>query len=334
MLNKKIFITGGAGYVGCRLVPYLLDLGYEVSVYDIMYFTDNFLPKDNKKLTIVNGDIRDKKKIKDSCKNHDIFIHLACISNDASYLLDPELSKTVNYDCFKDLVISAKENKIKRFIYASTSSVYGISNKKDVKEDHPLLPLTDYNKYKGLCEPILLDYSSDDFETVIFRPATVCGYSPRMRFDLSVNILTCNALVNNKIKVFGGNQLRPNLHIKDYCKVVELFIEEKKNKVNNQIFNVGYQNLSIIEIANLVKKTLENKFDYKNIEIIKVPSNDNRSYHINSDKINKVLNFSPKFSIENGIEEIVSRYKSKSFNDPLNNIIYHNVKTLLKLKAE
>lgn len=330
---KKIFITGGAGYVGSRLVPYLIEKGYFVTVYDIMHYSSNFLPKESIKLDIIKGDIRDTRKIKECCKDHDYFLHLACISNDASFVLDESLSQSVNFDCFEPMVIAAKENKIKRFIYASSSSVYGISDKQDVKEDHPLLPLTAYNKFKGMCEPLLLKHSNEDFETVIFRPATVCGYGPRMRFDLSVNILTCNAICNNKIRVFGGDQLRPNLHILDYCKAVLLLINAERYKVNKEIFNIGYENLSIREIANKIKHILENEFNFNNIEINIETSNDNRSYHINSDKIFDVLNFRPSLTIEDAVKEIYEKFKSNEFDNPMTNKIYYNVKTLLESKA-
>ena len=220
--KKKIFITGGAGYAGSRYIPTLLDKNNIVTVYDTFYFGD-FL-KNHKNLTKIKGDIRNTKLLEESCADHDVFIHLACMSNDTSFELDEKLSTEINYDCFEGMVKAAKKSSIKRFIYASTSSVYGISNAKDIKEDHPFKPLTLYNKFKGLCEPILLNYSDKNFETVIFRPATLCGYSPRQRFDLSVNVLTAHAIVNNKILVFGGTQLRPNLHVLDYCDLLDLLI--------------------------------------------------------------------------------------------------------------
>jgi len=254
---KKIFITGGGGYVGARLVPILLKKNFKITVYDTFFF-GNVLKK-NKKLKIVKGDIRNIKKLSNSSKNHDIFLHLACISNDTSYELNKKLSKSVNFDCFEPMVIEAKKNHIKRFIYASSSSVYGVSKKKNVKENHPLLPLTLYNKFKGLCEPLLFKHTNKDFSGVVFRPATVCGYSPRMRFDLSVNILTNFAYNKNFINVFGGNQLRPNLHILDYCDAVIKLINAPIKKINNKIFNVGHQNMSISNIARLVKKIISNK---------------------------------------------------------------------------
>tara|TARA_B100001123_G_scaffold169170_1_gene194499 strand:- start:608 stop:1615 length:1008 start_codon:yes stop_codon:yes gene_type:complete len=334
MKTKNIFITGGAGYCGSRLVPQLLDEGYKVTVYDILYFGDSFFSKSNKNLKIIKGDIRDTKKLETACKNHDIFISLACISNDSSFELDEKLSTSVNFEAFEPMVLAAKRSKVKRFIYASTSSVYGISNKKDVKEDHPLVPLTLYNKYKGLCEPLLLKHTDDSFEGVIFRPATVCGYAPRQRFDLSVNILTNHAVNKKKITVFGGEQLRPNLHIQDYCDVIKLFINAPSEKIKNQIFNVGYQNMSIAEIANVVKKVVEKEFsEIKEIPIITAKSDDNRSYHINSDKIKEVLNFVPKRSVEEAARELCVSFKKGFFNKSFDNEYYFNVKRLKQIRA-
>ena len=328
---KKIFITGGAGYCGSRLIPELLKEEYKVVVYDTFYF-GNFLPKKSKNLKIVKGDIRDTNNIHKYSKDCDIFLNLACISNDASFELDEKLSESVNMDAFEPMVLAAKKSGIKRFIYASSSSVYGVSKKKNVKEDHPLVPLTLYNKYKGLCEPILFKHSSKSFETVIFRPATVCGYSPRQRFDLSVNILTNHAINNNIIKVFGGNQLRPNLHIKDYCRVVKLLIRAPSKKISNQIFNVGNENASILQLAKIVKHIVKKEFRLKNdIEIILEKSDDKRSYHINSNKIYKVLGFKPKYTVKDAVIEICNAFKKNKFSDSLNNIQYYNVKKLKKL---
>lgn len=335
MSFKKIFITGGAGYAGSCLVPELLKDGYEVTVYDIMYYTDKFLPKKNPNLNIIKGDIRNKEMVENCCKNHDVFIHLACISNDSSFALDEKLSTTINLDAFEPMVIAAKNAGIQRFIYASSSSVYGISKEKNVTEEHPLVPLTLYNKYKGMCEPLLLKHTNRDFEGVIFRPATVCGYAPRQRLDLSVNILTNFAVNKNMIKVFGGSQLRPNLHIMDYCEAVKMLIESDSDKIKNEIFNIGYQNLSILEIANLVKKVVEREFPEKEqINIIRETSDDNRSYHINSDKIKKILNFTPKRSIENAIEDLCSAFKRDLLTNSFEDDIYFNINRMKNIRAE
>ncbi|MDC3331819.1 SDR family oxidoreductase [Candidatus Pelagibacter sp.] len=333
---KKIFITGGAGYAGGRLVPYLLENNYQVTVYDIMYFGFDHLPTNNKNLKIITGDIRDTEKIKSSIDGNEIFLHLACISNDTSFFLDENLSKTINYDCFEPMVIAAKEAGVKRFIYASSSSVYGVSDKPNVTEDHELLPLTPYNKFKGMCEPLLFKHTSNDFEGVIFRPATVCGYSPRMRFDLSVNILTNFGVNKDFIKVFGGNQLRPNLHIDDYAEVCKQLCEAESKKIKNEIFNVGYENMSILDLAQKVKKNVKEILGKDNLEIKIEESNDNRSYHINSDKINKILGYKPKRSIDLAIQEIISSFKDKKFSntDTFNDDEYFNVKRLKNINAK
>lgn len=332
--KKSIFITGGAGYCGSRLVPQLLEKNYKVTVYDILYFGDDFLPKSNSNLKIIKGDIRNSEFLQKSCYDHDVFVNLACISNDSSFELDKNLSTSINFDAFEPMVIAAKKSGVKRFIYASTSSVYGVSDRTDVKEDHPLVPLTLYNKYKGLCEPLLFKHTDSNFEGVIFRPATVCGYAPRQRFDLSVNILTNHAINNKKIRVFGGQQLRPNLHIQDYCDVIEKFIEASSNKIRNQIFNVGYQNMSISDISKVVKKVVQNEFkELGEIEIVTEKSDDIRSYHINSDKIKKILGFQPQRSVEDAVKDLCFSFKKKIFSETFENDIYFNVKRLKNLKA-
>ncbi|MAI05721.1 MAG: UDP-glucose 4-epimerase [Alphaproteobacteria bacterium TMED87] len=332
---KNIFITGGAGYCGSLLVPQLLESGYRVTVYDTLFFGDDFLPRNNTNLNIIKGDIRNSQKLKDSCQGHDAFISLACISNDASFELDENLSTSINLHAFEPMVKAAKDNGIKRFIYASSSSVYGVSDQKDVKEDHPLVPLTLYNKYKGMCEPILQKYCDNTFTGVIFRPATVCGYGPRLRLDLSVNILTNHALVNNKITVFGGDQLRPNLHIKDYCDVVELLLCCEKEKIQKEVFNVGNQNMSISDIALLVRKIVQEEFpDRGKISIETSPTDDIRSYHINSDKIYNSLGFKPQSSIEDAIRSLCIAYREGRISNSMEKDIFYNIRTMKKLNIK
>ena len=332
---EKIFLTGGAGYCGCILVPKLLSIGHQVKVYDNLYFSNEYLPKNHPNLMIVKGDIRDSEQINKEALGFDTFINLACISNDASFELNENLSTSINMDAFEPMVIAAKKAKIKRFIYASSSSVYGVSDSKNVTEEHPLVPLTLYNKYKGLCEPLLFKHTDNNFTGVVFRPATVCGYSPRMRFDLSVNILTHHAIKKNKITVFGGEQLRPNLHIEDYCDAICLLINANKEKISNQIFNVGYQNLSINEIAQKVKSVVIEEFpEKKELQIIRTESDDKRSYHINSDKIKNILNYSPTRSIEDAIRDLCKEFKKNNFLDSEENDIYYNVKRIKNLNIK
>ena len=335
MQFNSVFVTGGAGYVGSLLIPQLLSRGYKVTVYDIMHFGNDFLPKENPNLKIIKGDIRDTDKILASCKGHDAFVSMACISNDSSFELDEHLSTSVNLDAFEPMVIAAKQAGVKRFIYASSSSVYGVSDKPDVTEDHPLVPLTLYNKFKGMCEPLLQKHTDVNFVGVIFRPATVCGYAPRQRLDLSVNILTNHAVNKNKITVFGGDQLRPNLHVQDYCDTVELLLNAPSDLIQNEIFNVGYQNMSIMDIAHLVKKVVQKEFPEKGaIDIVTTPSDDNRSYHINSDKINRILGYQPKHSIEEAIRDLCQAFNAGKLPNSFEDDFYFNVKRLKRLQAK
>ena len=316
-------------------MPQLLERGYAVTVYDTLYFGADFLPRSNPKLTIVQGDIRDVGKLAAAVAGHDAFVSLACISNDASFELDEKLSTTINLDAFEPMVRAVKAAGVKRFVYASSSSVYGVSDKPDVTEDHPLVPLTLYNKYKGMCEPILKKYCDDDFTGVIFRPATVCGYAPRLRLDLSVNILTNHAVTNNKITVFGGSQLRPNLHVQDYCDAVEMLLSAPREKVQKETYNIGYQNMSIMDIALLVKRVVKEEFPERpEIEIVTTPTDDIRSYHINSDKVYRALGFRPKYSIEDAVRGLCQAFRNGDIRNSMADDWYYNIRTMKKFKVQ
>ena len=327
---KNILITGGAGYVGCVLTPQLLKAGYKITVYDTMWY-DHTLPN-HPNLTLVQGDIRDTAKLGDVFKGTEAVISLACISNDASFELDEKLSTSVNLDAFEPMVVAAKRAGVRRFIYCSSSSVYGVSDQPNVTEDHPLVPVSLYNKYRGRCEPLLWKHQSPDFVCVPIRPATVCGYSPRTRLDLSVNILTNHAVNNNKITVFGGSQMRPNLHIQDMCDLYQLLIELPDEKIAGQTFNAGYQNLSIMEIAQIVRRVVNEEFPEKGeIEIVTTPTDDIRSYHINSDKIARVIGFRPKHTIEDAVRDLCKAFKAGKLPNSLTDDIYFNVKRMKRL---
>jgi len=331
---KHVLVTGGAGYVGNVMVPLLLEKGYKVTVYDILFFGDETLPTQNPRLTVIEGDVRDTAKLARAFSGVDVVLHLACISNDPSFELDEGLSKTINFDCFEPMVIAAKKAGVKRFVYCSSSSVYGVSDSPDVTEDHPLVPLTLYNKFKGMCEPVLFKHQAPDFTCVTIRPATVCGYSPRMRLDLSVNILTNLAVNQGKITVFGGDQLRPNLHIDDMADAYALMVEAPADKIAGQIFNIGYQNLSIARIAEIVRAVVQQEFpDRPPITIETTPSNDPRSYHINSDKIKRVLGFVAKRTVEDAVRDLCRAFKSGKLPDSLTDDRYFNVRTMKAIKA-
>ena len=331
---KHIVVTGGAGYVGSLLCPQLLELGYRVSAFDTCFFGESFLPHSDKNFRLVRGDIRDTNALSRVFAGADIVINLACISNDASFELDERLSTSVNLDAFEPMVMAAKSAGVSRFIYASSSSVYGVSDQPNVTEDHPLVPLTLYNKYKGMCEPLLFRHMSDDFVCTVIRPATLCGYAPRQRLDLSVNILTNLAVNKGKITVFGGAQLRPNLHIQDMCDAYKTFIEIDSAKIQGQIFNCGFENQSIADLAVVVKRVVEREFpNLGDIAITTTPSNDNRSYHINSEKIQRITGFTPKHSVEDAVADLCGAFKSGLLPNSIDDDRYYNVRTLKAIQA-
>jgi nucleoside-diphosphate-sugar epimerase len=318
----RIFITGGAGYVGSMLTPKLLQLGHEVTVYDLMIYGNNVLDL-NPNLKTIKGDIRDIKKLENSIKNHDAFIHLACISNDPSFELNPNLGKSINYDCFEPMVKACKEHGIKRFIYASSSSVYGVKDEDEVTENMSLKPLTDYSKYKAMCEDILINYKSNDFIVTTIRPATVCGYSRRQRLDVIINILTNHAINTGSIKIFGGNQKRPNIDMTDMVRAYIKVIDSESSNINGQIFNVGDENHSVKKLGELVR---QNVGDFVKVE--NIASNDDRSYHINSNKIKKLLGFKLESNINNAIKDVKNAITKDLLVNTMNNSLYYNIKRM------
>jgi nucleoside-diphosphate-sugar epimerase len=328
---RKVLVTGGGGYKGCILVPKLLKAGYFVVVYDLMLFGDKGLPK-HPNLSVVKGDIRDITSYSKALKGCESVIHMACISNDPSFDLDPSLSRTINYECFEPMVVVSKKAGIKRFIYVSTSSVYGVSDAPEVAEDHPFVPLTDYNKYKGMCEPLLVKHQSPGFVTVIIRPATVCGYSPRMRFDLTVNILTNLAVHKGVITVFGGTQKRPNVHIEDITDLYLNLLETPAELINGEAFNAGYENHTVAQLAEFVRIVVQDEYPERApIKVDTSVSNDNRSYHVSSQKIAEKIGWRPRRTIEDAVRDLCKAFKEGKFPDSMTNENYVNVRTVKSL---
>jgi nucleoside-diphosphate-sugar epimerase len=252
-------------------------------------------------------------------------IHLACISNDPSFDLDPKLGKSINLDSFKPLVNAAKESSVNRFIYASSSSVYGIKSEENVTEDLRLEPLTDYSKFKMICEEILLENTTNDFQCTVLRPATVCGVSPRQRFDLSVNILTNHAINKNKITVLGGSQYRPNLHIQDMARAY-LHLLEQGVAISGEVFNVGSENISIADIAERVRLTIN-----PDLEIDYLPTNDLRSYRVDSSKIKEKIGFNLTSSVDEAIKDLGLAFAKGKYVNSLENPLYFNIKRMKEL---
>jgi len=322
---KSVLVTGGAGYVGAVLIPKLLAKGYKVKVVDLYMYGDNVLDnvKANPNLKQIKGDIRDKELLEKEIPGIDAIIHLACISNDPSFELNPALAKSINYDAFTPLVKIAKKNKVKRFIYASSSSVYGIKEEEKVTEELSLEPLTDYSKYKMLCEEVLIKEKVPGFTILILRPSTVCGYSPRLRLDLTVNILTNHAINKRKITVFGGGQKRPNIHIEDMTDLYIKTLEYPDKLIDGKIFNAGYENFTVMQIAEKVRSVID-----KNIPIEVTATDDNRSYQVCSEKIKKELGFSATHSVEEAIEDLRDAFSSGKIPNSMDDIRYYNIKTM------
>jgi nucleoside-diphosphate-sugar epimerase len=332
-LKKRILITGGSGYVGSRLIQLFQKYKnkFHILNYDLNLFGN--VNKGLKYVTNIKADIRNKKKFNIACNKVDAILHLACISNDPTFELNEKLSKDINFDCFENLIKTAKKNGVKKFIYASTCSVYGLSKAKHVRENHPLKPITYYNKYKALCEPVLNKYLDDNFQGVTIRPATVCGYSPKMRFDLTVNILTNYAFNKNTIKVFGGKQTRPNIHIDDICRLyIDLLVKDTK-KINGEIFNAGFENLSILDIAKKVRSEMRRNTK-KDVEIKIEKSADIRSYRVNSDKIKKILKFKPRYNVKKAINDLIINFKKGKIKNSFSNPNYFNIQKLKKINLK
>ncbi len=319
----RILVAGGAGYVGSKLVPALLKSGYEVSVLDLYLYGEVLKPHPN--LKEIKGDIRDLAVVKEALEGCDHVIHLACISNDPSFELNPDLGRSINFDAFEPFVLASKRAGIRRFIYASSSSVYGVKADPNVVETMELEPLTDYSKFKAACEQVLWKYIDESFIGTVLRPATVCGYAPRQRLDVVVNILTNHAYHRRKIRVMGGEQMRPNIHIDDMVEAYAVVLEAPDEMVQGETFNVGYHNHTVREIGEMVARVVGG------CELEIVPTDDNRSYHVSSQKIGEKLGFYPKRTLEEAAQSLVDAFNENKLPDSLEHPRYFNIKTMQRV---
>ncbi len=321
---STVLLTGGAGYVGTQLVPKLLAAGHTVRVLDLFLFGDDVFDGINDpRLEIVKGDIRDLPLVKRSMQGVDAVIHLACISNDPSFELDPNLGKSINYDCFGPMVDYAKDAGVKRFVYASSSSVYGIKDEEHVTESLSLQPLTDYSKFKAMCEDVLMAKREPGFATLILRPATVCGYSRRQRLDVIVNILTNHAYNNRKIRVFGGKQIRPNIHIEDMTDLYVQSLAWDAAAIDGGIYNAGYFNQAVDELAEVVRRRVGD-----DVQVAVEPTDDNRSYRVDSSKIKRELGWSADRSIDQAVDDLLAAFKGGKLPNAMSDPRYFNIKTM------
>lgn len=327
---KRILVTGGAGYVGARLIPELVRDGYKVNVLDWFIYKPDLFDDLSASVKKIKGDIRDLSDVRRSLEDVDKVIHLACISNDPSAELNKEFTLDVNQNGFENLLEACREANLERFIFASSSSIYGISDAPNVYEDHPRIPISLYNISKAWCEDLL--YSKFmDIPFSIIRPATICGFSDRQRLDLAVNLLTSHAIQNKKMTIFGGEQHRPNLNIKDMINLYIYFLKIDLDKIIHEVFNASCGNLTINEISSSISNVLEPRLG--NIEKNWLESDDPRSYRVNSEKLYS-LGFQPKFGIEDAVLELYEAFQGKKISGDVKDPLYNNVQMMKSLQLK
>lgn len=328
MAKTSILVTGGAGYIGSVLVGKLLRRGYQVKVLDTFYFGDDVLDhvRDHPELAFVKGDIRDTALVRGEVKGMDIVIHLAAMSNDPSADLDAGETMSVNWEASRALVAEARTAGVRRFINASSASVYGVKDTPNVTEDLTPEPITLYGKTKAMTEQMVREANSPSFVTVSLRPATVCGYSTRQRLDLTVNMLTAQAVNRKEITVFGGAQYRPNIHMEDMTDLYLLMVEVPDAVIAGEVFNAGWENHTVAEIAGIVQKVVGPQVAIRTVDTV-----DYRSYRLSAEKIRKALSFRAKSTIEDAVRQVSEAFAQRRLGE-MDDPRYHNVK-LMKLRG-
>jgi nucleoside-diphosphate-sugar epimerase len=323
--HKTVLVTGGAGYVGSALIPKLLAAGHDVRVLDLYLYGAHVFDgvANDPHLRQIRGDIRDRETVAAAVAGVDAVIHLACISNDPSFELDPDLGRSINFDCFPQLVDLAKDAGVRRFVYASSSSVYGIKDELDVTEDLKLEPLTDYSKFKAMCEEVLDAKREPGFTTLTLRPATVCGFAPRLRLDVIVNILTNHAFNNRRIRVFGGGQTRPNIHVEDMTDLYVQTLAWPAEKIDGRVFNAGYYNQTVDQLAQSVRNVVG-----ADVTIQVEPTDDNRSYRVSSELLRRELGFAARRPIEEAVAGLLEAFADGRITNSMDDPRYYNIKMM------
>jgi nucleoside-diphosphate-sugar epimerase len=323
---SRLLLVGGGGYVGVELQRLLAKSNYQVRVLDTFWYPngkwDNSDGNFVNNIEYIEGDIRRKEVLRKALNGVDACIHLACISNDPSYELNPNLAKSINFDAFQLFTEEINKSSVKRFIYASSSSVYGVKEEEHVTEELSCDPLTDYSKYKVMCEEVALENISEEICLTIVRPSTICGYSRRQRFDLVVNVLTLSALKNSVIKVDGGDQFRPNLHMRDMIASYKLLLESNRSIINRKIYNIAGENLTVLEIAKKVQLQMDKK-----CEVEVTPILDHRSYRVSGKRIQSEIGFIPQYKVEDAINDLKQAFYSGKFKN-LDSELYYNIKRM------
>ncbi|MFC9281151.1 NAD-dependent epimerase/dehydratase family protein [Streptomyces collinus] len=321
-----VLVTGGAGYIGSVLTRRLLASGSRVRVLDTQVFGDGLADVHDARLENVRGDIRDADRYRDALDGIDVVVHLAAVANDPSFDLDPGLGTSVNHDCLDHVMRLPRETGARRFVYASSASVYGISEAPEVDESHPLVPVTDYNRYKAKGEELLFPLTTHGFETVAVRAATVCGVSPRQRLDLTVNLLTAQAVAGGEITVFGGRQYRPNIHVEDLVTVyTRLVLDERLGPLNAAPLNVGHENLPVAAIADRVAGCAE-ALTGISVAVTTTKSDDVRSYRLTSRRLTETLGITPRRTVDDACRDVASAILDGRIPNPLTDERLHNVR--------
>ncbi|MFG1610262.1 NAD-dependent epimerase/dehydratase family protein [Actinoplanes sp. NPDC049265] len=324
--SDRVLITGGAGYIGSVLTRRLLNNGLRVRVFDARFFGDGLSGEEHPLLENVHGDIRDVDLYRAALDGVDTVVHLAAVANDPSFDLDPALGRSVNYEALDHVMRLAKESGVKRFVYASSASVYGVSERPEVDEAHPLIPITDYNRYKAMGEEILFPLTGDTFETVAVRAATVSGVSTRQRLDLTVNMLTAQAVLAGEITVFGGTQYRPNIHVEDLVTAYQrLVLDASLGALNARPLNVGNENMTVGAIAELIARRVGIRTG-ADVALRRTPTDDVRSYRLTSNRLTTVLGVTPRYDVADACDDVAEAILDGRTPGALTDPRYYNVR--------